>query len=998
MSTSPARRRTFILFGLAAASAFAARGAVADTKDLVTLVRAGETVNEEIIPAGDVDEFGIQLFPGDKLQVRVKGAGPVVGLKSVIALFAPDSLPTPAVVSANDSAKPSLKFTAQQAGVHVLRIVGHEGQFLGSVGNYLVTFVVQRAKPAAAVFTAGASSGAIAYRFAATDGAKVTLKATTKKGGFTLTGLLRPDGSPEPDFAAKLKASKNRRSATAAKLLLTGGAGTYELDGTFDAGSSVKTSVSVTHAEKAKSRRLFAEPTFDVTNPPSPPSGIEGTMMLVSGSDFLYLLNDPDNPDDDTYPRFFFGTVEVPRATIQRPNGALYLFPVPAGLTPGVTYDITVLNADGQGATSKNAFNYAVLPTITSFAPTEAGPAGGRKVRITGTDFHSGTLVLFGDKVVQPTLTLSTRIDVTAPARPAGTLALSIRDEFGRTVVAPQGFTYLNIGSNRISVIDHAFLQALGGETVNLTGADFVPSSVFTLDGTDVAATQQSSSQASFTAPVHAHGTAVLRVTDQYDQTSTLNVTVKGFSDDTATDVPAVVTTTNGLDGWRATRVLTGDVSGDGIPDLVLLQAARAFGTTAQRTRVRVLRGSATGVFSDVTTTSIAAVFGDEDWRARDGVLTDLDGNGSLDLALITDGDVLSPLGTAISSLRLLKNNGAGVFTDQTATWAPAGTTWGDRNQGVAIAAANVDGATGNDLVIVNTTAYSETIVTVTDPGNPGAIPPIPPTMVTTTTYYPALRVLKNDGTGKLTRTLAAVPTVLGTDAQQYEGDAIAVGDVDGDTDIDIVITRDLVTEKPAGTYHRTARLLKNAAGTFTDASATSLPSVLQIPEYMQGDRVLLANVTGDSALDLILVSNAPLTNPATGAQSTGPALRVFVNSGGAFSASTDTFPAKSGSDVLQGDSVAVGDLDGDGSQDMVVVSTAPPDAGDHACRILRKSGATWVVATIAMPTPGVSDDGHGEDVRLVDTDGDGDLDIVVVRNDSNESVQSTRIFVNPRK
>ena len=59
--------------------------------------------------------------------------------------------------------------------------------------------------------------------------------------------------------------------------------------------------------------------------------------------------------------------------------------------------------------------------------------------------------------------------------------------------------------------------------------------------------------------------------------------------------------------------------------------------------------------------------------------------------------------------------------------------------------------------------------------------------------------------------------------------------------------------------------------------------------------------------------------------------------------------------------------------------------------------GGDFVRATPALPDPVLVDDGRGSALLLMDTDDDGDLDVLFARDQSNESVRNTRVFVNPR-
>lgn len=985
-------RRVRRAFAAALAAAAAAGGsfATADARaaELPIPSRGNDTVVAEIAPFGEADVFEIALLAGDTLTVRIRDGGTVRGLVPTLTLTGPTGAGIPISVSGIGKSRQSFKATAATAGLHEIKVVGKPGQFSGSVGGYTLQFAVKHAKPAKGSF-ADAGGGSIAHDFAATEGSKVTLKAATRKGGFDLTALRRPDGEVEAGFAAALKTKSNRRSAKVTKLPLTGATGTYRVEGAYDAGSKVSLTVTVAHGDTKRTRRLDPEPRFDEQFAPFPNVGIVGTVISVPGIDFTFVDN--PTPEPDTYPTFRVGGIEVARANVSRPTGGVFQFPIPAGLAARGTYSIEVVNADGQGAEFEDAFYVAPPPTATSVAAIDggqvaAGPDGGRRLRITGVDFRPGTLVLFGATPQLPTSVLSTRIDVTAPPHEAGNVTLTVRDENGQTSVVPGSFPYLDVPANKLLSIDRTFVQALGGETVTATGTDFGTDSVLTLGGADVGAQRLSSTQMTFVAPVRAGATYVLRVADALEQSSSMNVIVKGFTDDTAARIPAPRTTTGTVDGWRGTRVLVGNVDGSNGNDLVLLQSATALGTSASRSRVRVLLANPDGTFSDATSTWLPAVSGDEDWRAQDGALLDLDGDSDLDLALITSDELSSR-----SSLRLLRNDGASTgFTDRTSAWAPATTSYGDRNQGVALV------ALGADLAIAHTAYFTERIETIISPGDSTTIPPTPPTILVTFNHYPALRVLRNNGSGVLARSLSAVPSVTDADVQQYQADVLVAADVVGGSETDLVLTRTAPPELPAGTFHRALRVLQGSGSSFTDVSSSVLPSASD-PEYFQGSRIALADADGDTDLDILVLAPAAVSSPS-GSGVSVTALRLLVNTSGSFAtAAPGTFPAPSGSDYLQGADLVVGDLDGAGRPEIVVIASYAPNTGDRACRILRGTPSGWVDASLALPAPLAGDDGRGSGGALLDLNGDTFLDLVLIRNDADESVRNTRVFINPR-
>jgi hypothetical protein len=975
----------------------AAPAAFADITQLPVAIGGNDTVSGKIDPVGDTDSFSVFLGTGDVLTVSAKEAAPTYGLFCTLAVTDPQGLDvTPANAKGQGSQRASCALKAASTGTYVVTLSGNPAAVSGGhTGNYRFAMTVKRLKPAAAKF-ADAAGGAISYKFTAPAGSTLTLAATTRKGGFDLTALARPDGSPEPGFSAALK-TKVRRSAALTKFGLTGGSGGYELQGHYDAGSSVVVKVTIASNERKHARRLSdAEPTLDPMLPPFPSQGLVGTILSVAGLNFddITLVDAKGNITGHQYPSFTLGGVPIPPASVSHPNGAIYKFAVPAGLATNQAQDLTVVNADGQGITATGVFFVIPAPQISSLSFSEAGPAGGRTIRINGQYLRAGSSVRFDTTIVQPIASRSTYIDVVAPPHAPGNVVLTVRDDYGQTVSAPGGFTYLNIGSNRITSVSPTFLQAVGGETVTVNGADFVADTVLTLDGVAMDASLVSSSVMTFKAPEHADATVKLRVTDQYDQTSAVDLQLKGFVDTTSTAIPAPVTTTNAVDGWRATRVLVGDVNGDGYPDLVLLRPEKAYGSDANRSRLRLLLGDGSGGFTDATSSKIPAVSGDEDWRARDGVLVDVDGDGHLDIVIVTDDQVSSG---QRSSLRVLKNNGSGTFTDATSSSVPASTTYGDRNQGVAIAVGNFDG-NGAELVVTNSDYFTETIVTS---GGPAVPPNPPPPDIITTNYYPGTRVLLNNGSGVYTRKTNALPSVTASGANQFQGVAVAVANVDGQNRDDIVITRPSPVADPSnsGSYLLATTLLtNNGSAVFTDVSSTKLPAKSD-PEYLQGDRVWLQDVDGDGDPDLVIASPSRLVSPVSGSASTAPAVRIFYNSSGTFSApASAVLPAADDQDSSQADGVAFADLTGDGKMDLVLVSAHAPNYAGRGARVLVQSGGAWLQGQLGLPSPLAGDDLRGVDVAVIDVDGDGDLDIVVVRDEADDTVRNTRVLVNPRK
>ena len=977
------------LVAVLAAAPLAASVALAG--DLPTPVGDRASISGRITPAGDVDKFALDLLPGDQVVFKVKDGGPEFGLLSTLRLLDPEGADTGVAVSRQSTPRPSFKFTAEAAGTHVVSISGDPGGFAGATGNYTVKAKIKRAKPGATKLDAP-PGGSFAVPIGVTDGALLDIKLTAKKGGADVTGLFGPDGAEEPGFLDALQV-KGRSRYQAKKLPLSGGFGEYELRGAYDAGTTVKIKVKVRHDSSRTSRSLAdLEPRFDPFLAPFPREGVPVvTLLTVVGQNLVNAVGS----DGTRYPVFTVGGVTIDPATIENPLDQVYRFPVPAGIAIDTAHAITLRNADGQGDIAPGAFTYVPLPTVFGLTQVTAGPAGGRNLRIVGEDLRAGSVVIVDTTVVQPSLVLPNRMDIVAPPHAPGVAAVVVRDEFGRSVESPQPLTYLDVGSNSITSVTPSRMQGVGGQTATVDGADFGDDTVLTFDGAPLDVTRVSASRLTFRIPPHAGGQVQVRVEDSLEQSSAFDVTVAAFTDGTAARVPAPKTGTGVADGWRATRTLVGRINGDLLDDLVIVRPAAAFGADAQRSRVRVLLADGSGGYTDGTA-GIPAITATDDWRAVDAALADVDGRNGLDILLLTTADLDN--GNR-SSLRVLLNDGTGSFTDGTAAAMPATTAWGDRNQGFALAVADVDGQNGPDVVIVHDSHFQQTV----DESPPLPVPPPepPPEPIIVTYHYPATRVLVNDGTGVFTRDLDAIPAIDGDSVETFRATTVAAADVNGTGGPDIVISGDTVREDPSnqGTYLRRAVLLLNdGTGTFSDTSASRLPAPAS-PDYLHGDRVHLVDFDGNGSRDLVVTSNTRLVHPASGVVSTSPALRIYSNDGsGTFTrVPVGTVAALSDDDTLQCQEAAFGDLTGDGRRDIVLVSTRAPRSGGRAARVLIWTGSAFTDGSEGLPHPVTVDDGRGGTVVLHDVDGDGDLDVVIGRDEPDETVRNTRILVNPR-
>jgi hypothetical protein len=193
-----------------------------------------------------------------------------------------------------------------------------------------------------------------------------------------------------------------------------------------------------------------------------------------------------------------------------------------------------------------------------------------------------------------------------------------------------------------------------------------------------------------------------------------------------------------------------------------------------------------------------------------------------------------------------------------------------------------------------------------------------------------------NDGAGRLVDVTAGrVPAAL----EDSRGGAI--GDIDGDGDVDIVIVNSLGPDYT---------LVNDGTGAFT------LGATLTDPLFDDPTCVTLVNARGTGVLDAIVTD--------AGGQN-----RYWENDGsGGFTEATATrLPA----DTDVSTAVATLDADGDGDVDLLVGNRGSPD------RLYRNDG-TGVFSENPSDMPSAA--GETTALAVVDIDGDVDLDIVCAR------------------
>ena len=185
---------------------------------------------------------------------------------------------------------------------------------------------------------------------------------------------------------------------------------------------------------------------------------------------------------------------------------------------------------------------------------------------------------------------------------------------------------------------------------------------------------------------------------------------------------------------------------------------------------------------------------------------------------------------------------------------------------------------------------------------------------------------------------------------------SVAIGDLNGDGRLDLVTANiggdPLGTPTPAGTV---SVLLGNGGGTFS--AATPYPTGSVIPSS-----VAIGDLNGDGRLDLAVTNyGSPSSLVPAGTVS------VFLGAGGGTLAAATQYPTGTGLPGAQ--SVAIGDLNGDGRLDLAVANSS-----SSISVLLGQAGGGF----LTLSPRALSPVNNFSSVALADLNGDAKLDLAV--------------------
>ncbi len=338
------------------------------------------------------------------------------------------------------------------------------------------------------------------------------------------------------------------------------------------------------------------------------------------------------------------------------------------------------------------------------------------------------------------------------------------------------------------------------------------------------------------------------------------------------------------------------DLEGDGDLDLCVLNVTSD--------DVSVLRNKGDGTFAPEVRVFVGSVTPNDDLPGPFLAVGDLDGDGDADMAV-----------PCFAKVKVLLNDGAGAF--MLAPVHPSVAT----PDAHAVAIADLDGDADNDLA-------------VTSVHGGGA------------TYNPnILSIILNTGGGSFA---APVAYNAGTTAFPQYAASISAGDIDADLDIDLVVGH--------GDGGRVMLMRNLGAGAFAPKEEVR---VFHRPWFVR-----FAELNGDNRLDL----------PVLTVQSRSK-LCVLLNNGAGSVITAARYPPTGGAAAQSWSWLETADLDGDGDLDLVVSSngSAPFDV---LVMLNDGSGVFSIIHSFALAPSAIP--AAGESVSIGDLNADGSPDLVV--------------------
>lgn len=943
---------------------------------------------ESLTDRPDVDDYTAVLLPGEELTVKVSAAKKS-DARFVVTVFDPsgaDRTGSGVVKTKKDGAKVQIKgLPIDAAGRWTVRIEARDG----AEGGYQAAFKIRPPKPVKIkkqVLAGAAGVPAVAtHAVGAAEGGALDLKLKwgKKDTPVELTDVAGPLGTLTGVFGEAGALRVKSRGVQLKKHPLDAGIGTHVVELACEGTATYSLTLGVTPPQRVGGKREL----FGVNDPQldpiaAPVRSAPDQLVRITGRNFSL----------SPVPSVFIGANQAQVVEVGPARTYVDVLAPPG--EDGSTQDLTVVNPDGQAAYHPAYFFYvpeAVVESVTQVSGPELGDGqvkreGGAVFEVRGRNFVAADVATVNDDVVTKDAFTGTLFRFTVPAGDAGLVTFRLTDVFGR--VQTVGDLARRVGFEESTA---ATLPA-PSENDDLSAWDGLIGDLDNDGRVDdlLIVTYNENSRTDVLYGPDPNGVYLGGVPVPENPVGDREVFTRLFfrqpdgrlADVTDANLPARGSDASGFDDLNALAVAVADIDGDDVNDIVLGGSAGIGEVSDTFARIRVLLNDGSGGFT------------------HSGLVFD---PGYLPLLIAYD-ETYDP--------NAQEPTGIYNVADER---APARTV-------TALAVGDLDGD-GHEDVVAGSPDFSTRIVRY-DPG-PVDLTQNPPYISSGDVsvidvdgrayYYSATQVFTNrldEGGGMEDVTGAVLPSV-GTAADpghvSYRARHLLVGDVDDDDDLDIVVTwnnpASLVpasAERSFGSYPRysygvyqyrfdaataqevasTRILLNDGEGTFTDETATWLPSPSG-DEFWHAHRMALADLDGDDDLDLVLLHRRALNAyrylpgvppPAI----TRPSLRVLRNDGTGFTDVTATaVPSAITGPASRGRALAVGDIDLDGLPEIAFAASPDPDdardtrAPPHT-RVLWNRGGLRFELNDAFLLPASTDSGEAHALLVGDVDRDG--------------------------
>ena len=224
----------------------------------------------------------------------------------------------------------------------------------------------------------------------------------------------------------------------------------------------------------------------------------------------------------------------------------------------------------------------------------------------------------------------------------------------------------------------------------------------------------------------------------------------------------------------------------------------------------------------------------------------------------------------------------------------------------------------------------------------------------TTNQGQSATILYSNDGTGIFTE-------ISGTPFVSVLWSSVAFADVDNDSDLDVMICG-----SPSSWGQPVCKLyLNDSIGGFTEALATQFQGV-------SAASIAFADNDGDLDMDVVIAGNAASSWPSQ------PSTKLYSNNGNGIFTEVLNTPF----DGLHYASIAFSDLDGDLDMDLIIAGNTmatSPGSPSYVPKLYLNDGFGVFTQQVNTPFQGI----RGPSIALSDVDGDLDMDVLMAGSDS---------------